>query len=119
MTCPDIIFSVLYTGNIDLILDIILHMISAQNCEWDTTHVRTLPLNTLRVAFFLLMHRDSQFKEQTLAGWPEINISGLAPTKASHFFQWLYHDIIEKFLIDERITHEMFLDQVTDLYLVS
>lgn len=119
MTCPDIIFSVLYIGNVDMLIDAIVHMINTRKCDWDIEHMRQCSIDQLRVAFFLLMDRDISFKEQMLKGWPEINIDPLSHKKAEHFFERLKEDVIDKWLIDERLGWSWFLDSVTDLYLVS
>jgi hypothetical protein len=119
MTCPDIVFSAIYVGNVDILLDVVVHLINNQRCEWSMDSVRACSLDQLRVAFFLLMDRDMGFKEQMLRGWPEINIAPMAPRKAEQFFRFLQEDVIDPWLVDERLTCGWFLEKVTDLYLVS
>lgn len=119
MTCPDMIFSVLYIGNVNMIRDAVTYLVNAKHCEWDLNSINECSLDQLRVAFFLLMDRDIDFKQQLLQGWSNINVGPLQPGKAEQFFEYLKEDVIDQWLVDERLTCSWFIEKVTELYLIS
>jgi hypothetical protein len=115
----DMLFCVLFVGNVNLIRDIVKISAKELGAEWTAECYESASLMKLRVMFFLLMDRDVHLKAKLMDGWKELCIPGVERKKAEIFFLSLRKEIIVPWLTDERRSANEFISATTDLYLVS
>ena len=116
----DMLFCVLYVGDEPLIRHLVSDSARRLGAleEW-ADGIGQASLLRLRVMFFLLMDRDPALKQKLLDGWPDLAVQGADASKMAVFFRELRSEVIEPWLMDERLCEDSFITGVTNLYLVS
>ena len=116
MAKRDMVFSVLFIGNEQLIRHLVLDSVRRLGAVSDWEHgICRASLIRLRVMFFLLMDRDPALKQKILDGWPDLCVVGIEPNKANLFFQQLRVEVIDPWLVEERKYEDEFVSGVVDL----
>jgi hypothetical protein len=83
--------------------------------EWTP---REFEPDVARTLFFLLLDRDIVLKQVVLDGLPQHGVDPLPARKAESFFLSLREEVIEPWLSKETLGVDVFVDKVTNLYLV-
>ena len=135
ITCTphkDWLFYILYCGDTNMLCDLIrqcvqniaLHFL--QDSDMNRILDSYLPSHTdslhiLRSKFFVLLHEDEKTRLELVHRDTKLKgYFGPVPLqKANNFYLMLHTDIIPKWVSDESITLEQFIDSLRDAYLIS
>ena len=109
------LFRVLYGRDLSLTQFYVTQSMKRVEADWK---LRDFEPDVARVLFFLLMDRDIVLKQAALDGLPQHCIDPLPARKAESFFMSLREEVIEPWLSKESLGVGVFIDMVTNLYLV-
>jgi hypothetical protein len=109
------LFRVLYGLDLSITQFYVAQSMKRLGAEWT---LRDFEPDLARVLFFLLLDRDMVLKQAALDGLPKHCIDPLPARKAESFFLALREEVIEPWLSKETLGVDVFVDMVTNLYLV-
>jgi hypothetical protein len=135
ITCTphkDWLFYILYCGDTNMLCDLIRQCVKnvAAHYHYDPDMLSILEhyqprfsdsIHVLRSKFFVLLHEDEKTRIELVHRDTKLRgYFGPVPLqKANNFYVMLHTDLIPKWVSDESITLEQFIDSLRDAYLIS
>ena len=116
MTCKrDMLFRVLYGRDLSLTQFYVLQSMKRLEAEWEP---RDFEPDVALTLFFLLLDRDMVLKQAVLDGLQQHCVDPLPARKAESFFLSLREEVVEPWLSNQSLGVDVFVDRVTNFYLV-